>query len=223
MIYDLTQPVFGCSVYPGDPAPEWIPKNRIENGDLYNLSAFSMCAHNGTHIDAPAHFIKDGKTVEQLELNKLFGLAFVADETGELGADDARKLLTKVEAACPEAGKRILFRGDAVITAEAAKVFAEAGVFLLGTESQSVGPLHAPMEVHLILLKEEIVLLEGIRLERVREGVYFLCCTPLLLNGAEGAPCRAVLSDSIIERADKTTLAGGMVSAKCETRGNGNS
>ena len=60
-IYDISQEVFNCRVYPGDPAPERRRLSSMEDGSLYNLTAFSMCAHNGTHIDAPFHFLKDGK------------------------------------------------------------------------------------------------------------------------------------------------------------------
>ena len=73
-IYDISQEVFGCQVYPGDPTPKKRVISSMEKGDLYNLTAFSMCAHNGTHIDAPFHFIKYGKTVDcngvQREHNK---------------------------------------------------------------------------------------------------------------------------------------------------------
>ena len=62
-IYDISQEVFNCEVFPGDPKPEKKICNSMEKGDLYNLSSFSMCAHNGTHIDAPFHFFKNGKTV----------------------------------------------------------------------------------------------------------------------------------------------------------------
>ena len=63
-IYDISQEVFSCNVYPGDPKPERKTLSSTEKGDLYNLTAFSMCAHNGTHIDAPFHFLSEGKTVE---------------------------------------------------------------------------------------------------------------------------------------------------------------
>ena len=68
MIYDITQPLFSCAVFPGDPAPKREVLADMEKGDIINLTAFSMCSHNGTHVDAPAHFIKDGKTVDQLTL-----------------------------------------------------------------------------------------------------------------------------------------------------------
>ena len=79
------------------------------------------------------------------------------------------------------------------MTAEAARVFAAAGILLLGNESQTVGPPDAPKEVHLILLGAEVVLLEGIVLRDVPEGRYFLSAAPLNLGGCDGAPCRAYL------------------------------
>ena len=93
----------------------------------------------------------------------------------------------------PEAAKRILIKGDAVVSTEAAKVFASKGILLLGNESQTVGPEDAPMEVHLVLLGAGVVLLEGIRLAEVEEGRYILCAAPLNLSGADGSPCRAFL------------------------------
>ena len=84
-----------------------------------------------------------------------------------------------------------------MVSAEAADVFAEAGILLLGNESQTFGPADAPMEVHLKLLGAEIVLLEGIRLDMVPEGVYFLNAAPLNLGGGDGAPCRAILMEIV--------------------------
>lgn len=192
-IYDISQEIFGCQVYPGDPMPKKRVLSSMEKGDLYNLTAFSMCAHNGTHIDAPFHFIKDGKTVDSVSLDTFIGMAYVAEHNGIVSADDATEILEKAKKQNSEAAKRILIKGDAEVSAEAAKVFAESNILLLGNESQTVGPENAPMEVHLILLGAGAVLLEGIRLAEVSEGVYFLNAAPLNLSGADGSPCRAVL------------------------------
>ena len=192
-IYDISQEIFGCRVYPGDPAPQKNMLSSMEKGDLYNLTAFGMCAHNGTHVDAPFHFIGDGKTVDELALESFVGIAYVAEHRGKLLGEDATKILQKAKERNAESAKRILIKGDAEVTAEAARVFADAGILLLGNESQTVGPEKAPMEVHLILLSAEVVLLEGICLTSVPEGVYFLNAAPLNLSGADGAPCRAIL------------------------------
>ena len=192
-IYDISQEVFSSQVYEGDPSPERNIISSIGNGDLYNLTAFSMCAHNGTHIDAPYHFINDGKTVDKLSLDSLIGLCYVAKHNGELSKDDAAEILNKAEKANIESKKRILIKGDCVVTLEAAKVFARSGVLIMGNESQTVGPADSPMAVHLELLGADVILLEGIRLSEVPNGVYLLNAAPINLSDSDGAPCRAVL------------------------------
>ena len=189
-IYDISQEVFSCAVYPGDPAPERRILASTAAGDLYNLTAFSMCAHNGTHVDAPFHFLESGHTVDRMGLETFVGDCFVARHRGDVTADDAREILEKAAGA-----ERILIAGKVTVTAEAAQVFAAHPICLLGNEGQTVGPENAPMQVHKILLGRNIALLEGIVLQGIPEGRYFLSAAPLNLAGADGAPCRAYLVD----------------------------
>ena len=190
-VIDISQELFSCQVFPGDPKPENTALLRVANGDVCNLTAFSMCAHNGTHIDAPYHFIEEGKRVDELDASVFVGDSFVARHESDVTAADARRILER--AAVENAAERILIAGRATVTAEAARVFADAGIKLLGNESQTVGPEDAPAEVHLILLGAGVVLLEGVRLGGVAEGKYLLSAAPLNLGGCDGAPCRAVL------------------------------
>ena len=194
-IYDISQEVFSCAVYPGDPSPQREIMLNMKDGAVCNLTALRMCAHNGTHVDAPYHFINDGKTIEQVSLEKFVGLCYVAEHEGILSAENAKEILQKAADENADAAKRILIKGKAEVSEEAANVFADAEVLLVGNESQTVGPENAPMKVHLILLGAEVVLLEGIRLAKVPEGVYLLNAAPLNLGGADGAPCRAILLD----------------------------
>ena len=189
-IYDISQEVFSCAVYPGDPKPEKQNLYSTKDGDLYNLTSFAMCAHNGTHIDAPFHFLHNGKTVDQMDLICFAGDCFVARHEGDVTAQDAEAILQKASGA-----ERILIAGNVTVTADAAEVFASSGIRLLGNEGQTVGPENAPMQVHLILLRREIALLEGVVLTDVPEGHYFLSAAPLNLAGCDGAPCRAYLVD----------------------------
>ncbi len=161
---------------------------RISRGDLYNLTSFSMCAHNGTHIDAPFHFLEDGDTVEQIPLRKMVGDCYVSEQNEDIDAERARQILSDAKGI-----KRILIKGTGIVTLAAAQVFAEANIDLIGVEGLSVGPEDAPMEVHKVLLGTKAVLLEGIRLGCVAEGVYFLNAAPISLAGSDGAPCRAIL------------------------------
>lgn len=190
-LIDISQEVFSSRVYPGDPAPEGRALLRMDEGGVCNLSAFSMCAHNGTHIDAPFHFFREGKTVDALGLEPFVGDCYVARFDGILSAADAGEILRR--AAEENADRRILIAGKATVGADAARAFARAGVLLLGNESQTVGPEDAPAEVHRILLGRGTVLLEGLVLDGVVEGRYFLSAAPLDLGGFDGAPCRAVL------------------------------
>ena len=194
-IYDISQEVFSCEVYPGDPVPKKEVLKSIQKDELYNLTAFSMCTHNGTHIDAPFHFINDGKTIDEICLEAFVGMTYVAEHYGVITDKDAEKIIEKAKKYNPEAKKRILLKGDIEVSLEAAKVFASSDVLLLGNESQTIGPQNAPMPVHLALLGADVVLLEGIRLSEVTEGVYFLNAAPLNLSGADGSPCRAILID----------------------------
>jgi arylformamidase len=194
-IYDISQEVFSCQVYPDDPMPEKKMLKSMGEGEVYNLTAFHMCAHNGTHIDAPFHFIQDGKTVDEISLEAFVGMSYVAEHRGIVTGDDAVRIVEKAKKQDLQAAKRILIKGDAEVSLEAAKVFASSDLLLLGNESQTIGPENAPMAVHLVLLGANVILLEGIRLSQVPEGVHLLNAAPLNLSGADGSPCRAVLID----------------------------
>ena len=187
MIYDISQELFSCRVYPGDPAPERRPLLSMEDGQPCNLSALFLCAHNGTHVNAPFHFLPDGRTIDELGLEPFVGPCRVFRHSGEVTAADAERMLAQ------DKTERLLIAGPAVVTAEAARVFAAAGLRLVGNESQTVGPEDAPREVHLLLLGAGVVLLEGLVLDGVPEGRYLLNAAPLNLAGCDGSPCRAWL------------------------------
>lgn len=190
-IIDISQELTSCNVYPGDPVPEVKRVYSMDNGECYNLSYFSMCAHNGTHIDAPCHFINNGNSVDMIPLESFVGDCYVICHEGDFGEEDAKNALKK--ASSYGADTRILIKGKATVTEAAAGIFAKEGIKLLGNEGQTIGPEASPMNVHLILLDADIVLLEGIVLKDVKEGKYFLSAAPLNISDCDGAPCRAYL------------------------------
>ena len=192
-LYDISQEVFTSAVYPGDPKPRREVLRDFAQGDTYHLTAFSMCAHNGTHVDAPAHFLQAGDTVEKIPLEKTVGYCFVAESENDIDAARAAEILAAAGASHPEAAVRILLKGKGQVLAAGAAVFAAKGVLLLGVEGQTVGAAEVTVSLHRTLLSAGVVLLEGLRLQAVPEGVYLLCAAPLLLGGGDGAPCRAVL------------------------------
>jgi len=192
-IFDISQEVFNCAVFPGDCKPQRKIAYSIENGSLYNLTELSMCAHNGTHIDAPFHFYNNGNTVEKIPLKHFIGKCYVCFFNGNVKKEDANTIIATAQNLDKESAKRILIGGKATVTEDAAKFFASKKILLIGNESQTVGPADSPAKVHLELLRENIVLLEGIRLGGVKEGVYMLNAAPINLGGSDGAPCRAIL------------------------------
>ena len=96
-IYDISQKIFGCEVYPGDPEPEKKVLKSMDKGEVYNLTAFNMCAHNGTHVDAPFHFINDGKKLDEIDLEAFVGMAYVAEHNGVVTGNDAENAYPETE------------------------------------------------------------------------------------------------------------------------------
>ena len=185
-IFDISQEIFTGNVYPGDTIPSYTEDMRIKNGDNCNLTTVTMCVHNATHIDAPFHFFDDGKKIDDIDLNKCIGDATVIEFNGTLTAEDIKRIME-----CSQ--KRLLFKGNCIVSLESAQEMNKQGIKLVGVESQSVGEIDKPMPVHLELLNNEVVLLEGIVLEEVPEGDYMLNCAPIKLGGLDGSFCRAVL------------------------------
>ena len=151
-IYDISQEVFTCSVFPGDATPQKEVLLKISDGAVCNLSALHMCAHNGTHVDAPYHFLDNGKKIDEIDLSRFIGLAYVAEHEGIVTGEDALAILERAKSADEQSAKKILIKGNAEVSIEAAEAFAKEGIDLIGNESQTVGPENAPREVHLKLL-----------------------------------------------------------------------
>ena len=177
MWIDITQELFSSEVYPGDTPPSFRRVSTAEK-DGCMVTDLTMCAHNGTHVDAPAHFLAGGATVETLDLSRCAGPCEVRTFSGELTARDAQGVTAK----------RLLLRGGCSVSAEAAVILREK-LLLLGVQAQSVGDAR----VHKSLLSAGVVLLEGLALQAVSDGAYELFAFPLKLGGCDGAPVRAVL------------------------------
>ena len=94
-IIDISQEVLSGKVYEGDPTPKANKIIDMEDGGVYNLSALSLCAHNGTHVDAPLHFFRDGKSIDEMELEHFVGECYVTEHSGDVTPTDALEILEK--------------------------------------------------------------------------------------------------------------------------------
>lgn len=191
--------------WPGDlPFKETITSVIGENGATCNLSTIAMSSHFGTHVDAPFHFIKDGKTIDEMDLDLLIGECTVisvenvrlveACHVRPLVKPGTKRLLIKTD----NSGRdfRGEFRKDYVgISVDCAEYLVSIGVKLLGIDYYSIAPFDSTGEaVHKAFLGgNDTVALEGVDLSQVSPGLYELVCLPLKIEGASGAPARAVL------------------------------
>jgi arylformamidase len=192
-------------IWPGQPEVELERVAKLEDGSNSNVSRLGMSVHTGTHVDAPNHFLQDGKGVDRLPLKALTGRAYVlhlplADKiTAEVleKADippRTRRLLFKTRNSTLWANKDRNFQtGFVGMTADGAEYLVKRGVKLVGVDYLSVAPYQESRPTHEILLKAGVVIVEGLDLSRVEQGRYTLYCLPLKLAGADGAPARAIL------------------------------
>lgn len=187
-IFDVSRELFSTPVYPGDPVSKRDLVRRMSMGDAYNLSGFYTGCHNATHVDAPRHFMEDGKTIDQMEPGAFMGPCTVVEADGLItGAN--------IDAILPECEKMILFKGEgrAFLSASAAFALSDAGVRLVGTDAQSIETDDDTFPAHKQLLGMEIPILEGLDLSGIQPGNYRLIALPLFLAAAEASPVRAVL------------------------------
>lgn len=205
---DISFPYYeGMAIYPGNPSYEREAVQDVLRGDLATVSKITMGTHTGTHIDAPLHVFKDGRSVNQIPLAQMNGQAKLLDlrgmqeisverlKTEKLCADDI--VLLKTDNTERFQGTQVL--SDYVtLTYEAAEYLVEIGIKMVGIDYMSIerprGKRIEGKSIHRILLGAGIVIAEGLDLRYITEGEYELFCFPLCLKGADGAPAKAVLT-----------------------------
>jgi arylformamidase len=171
-----------------------------------NASSFHLDTHYGTHLDAPLHFIENGNSVDQLDLNVLMGPAYIVhiERQKKIGSNDLNKaqipqnckrLLIKTEnqALWKSENKSKFYENFAALTSEGAQWIVDRGIELVGIDYLSIQRFKDGPETHQVLLKNGVVIVEALKLDQVEEGWYELICLPMKLKGLEGAPVRAVL------------------------------
>jgi arylformamidase len=201
--HDVTVPLVpGLLAYPGDPPFEIQAVHRLGEAP-FNLARLALTTHSGTHVDAPAHFVAGGATVDHLPLEILLGKARVVEllsrervERADLEAldlrDDLRVLLkTRMSGQM----LRPVYQEDHLyLTVDAAHYLAQAGIKLVGFDYLTIdraGSVDFP--AHHALLGAGVIVVEGLDLSEVEPGEYEMACLPLRVGGGDAAPARVVL------------------------------
>ena len=205
-ILDISMPLHpGIPTWPGSDGIRILRSKRIDEGDAVNVSRVDCDVHVGTHVDAPWHFLEDGRTVDALSLDVLIGPVVVLEipevtlvtprelEASSLPQGTRRVLLRTRNSDLGAAGAAEFKEDYTAISADAARWLVRRRVRLIGIDYLSIQPFEKNDRTHEILLKADIVILEGLDLSGVRPGEYELICLPLKLRAVEGAPARAIL------------------------------
>lgn len=198
----------GMVLWEGDAGIKARQVMALAKGDPYNLTRLNMSVHQGTHIDAPLHFLEKASSVDQYPLSAMIGpvqVVQINDEIHEIGKDLLKNCGIHAHT------KRILFKtrnsewwrkGDNTfhkdycgINSEGALYLARLRIQLVGIDYLSISPISDLEEPHRILMRKNIVILETINLSEVGPGEYNLYCLPLKLVGTEGSPARVILTN----------------------------
>lgn len=193
-------------VWPGSPAIQFERSLALDAGDIANDTTLDFSVHTGTHIDAPLHFLPNGKSVDQIPLDTLIGPAYVAEVPNDV---DVITVAVLESLTLPPATQRVLLKtrnsqlwasgaqqfepNFVALTAEAAKWVVEQDISVIGIDYLSIQRFYDGPETHQVLLGAEVVVIEGLNLSQLQPGHYDLFCLPLKLKGIEGAPARVVL------------------------------
>lgn len=205
-IYDISAPLSSNLIaFPGDPKLEITAFNDIEKGDFFNVSSIKLCTHTGTHIDSPKHFFSNGQTIDNIPLTRCIGKAKVFDLTNKkyIDYDDIKDLNIK-------RNDTILFKTDnkdamldstlkedfVYITEKCAKYLADKKINAIGIDYLSIESLNSSDSiVHKTLLKNGVLILEGLILTDVPDGEYKIIALPLKFENGNGSPSRIILMD----------------------------
>jgi len=205
-IYDISWPIDNTSTTYKDKKNLNIGWVASWDKDLRRESSISIGSHTGTHIDAPGHFLKDNITVDSLDLNNFCGVAKILDLSNinnnfisdldlkkfDINSKDTILLKTKNS----DLAYNSLFNKDFVYLAKSgAEYLASKNIKTIGIDYLGIERNQKDHDTHKILFKNEINIIEGLRLKNIDLSFnnYKLICLPLNIIGYEAAPARAIL------------------------------
>jgi arylformamidase len=208
-VYDITLPIdAGFLTWPGDPDVSLKPDATIAH-DGFNTSVISLGTHTGTHVDAPWHYLQDGRRLDDVPVTRWSGICYVAripdsidmvTDSDLMEADilvDVTHLLLKTRnSSLWDRPRPWSFDSAFVgIDAGAAQWIVGRDIHLVGIDYLSIAPFDEPHhDTHRTLLRADVLILEGLDLRAVEPGLYQLTCLPMRLVCGDGAPARAILA-----------------------------
>ena len=205
-IFDISIPLNEKTpVWPGDSKIKIETTGSRSKGNDYHVSKFSIGAHNGTHIDAPYHFWEDGNKLQDINVSRFITKTLVIEYSGsdhildeflkKIDLKGIESVLLKTSNSKWLEKTNELFHKDFIaITESAAKWCVKNEIKLIGIDYFSIEKFDSENhEVHKILMRNNVIILEGINLSEVAPGEYQLFCLPLKIAAPDGAPVRAIL------------------------------
>ena len=210
--YDITVPISSeLAVYQGDPPVKIEPLSSIADDDPYNINKLEISTHTGTHVDAPNHYFKSGKTVDQIPLDTLIGTTRVILIRGhrvitrELlekeNLDGVTRLLIKTDHSYL-LDRYSKFRSNFChLDVDACGYLVSKGIKIVGIDTFSIEQFESQNHMcHKVLLGAGVVIIEMVDLKAVEPGDYVMTCLPLKVEKGDGAPSRIILADTVGEK-----------------------
>lgn len=202
-IYDISIEISSrMHIYPGDPGVTVEAAMSIDRGDTCNLARYCLGSHTGTHIDAPYHFLNDGKRLSEIPLNLLIGRTLVIEVTSaKIDVDTLKsvnlgehvRLLFKTRNSYLWSSGRFV-EEYVYVTPAAAELLVESGIKLVGIDYLSIEKFGSnDFATHKILLGSGTVIIEGLNMSEIEPGDYEMICLPLKVSQGDGAPARVIL------------------------------
>ncbi len=202
-IYDISWPISQATTEYKNKGTIQLSAVKSFDRDRVRDSAITFGTHTGTHVDAPAHFLKDGKTIDEISIERLIGGAVVLDlltVTESITEQDLKRHefhegdIVLLRTANSAGGPTDEFNPDFVYLAPSgARYLVEKGVKAVGIDYLGIERGDPDHPTHTILMAADIAIIEGLRLFHVQPGVYFMICLPIAIIGLEAAPARAIL------------------------------
>jgi arylformamidase len=209
MIHDVSVPIGnGMPVWPSDPPLQLATQSHLsrDNSHTVRVTSIAMGSHTGTHIDAPYHFIESGRKLEEIPLDVLVGAATVVQIAGVpsitrahlagLVWKDVARVLFKTDNS-EHWNDGAFFEKFVFLEPDAAEFLVEQGVRVVGIDYLSIDQYKsAKHPTHFVLLRRNVVIIEGLNLSRVSPGRYQMAALPLRLQSGDGAPARVILIEN---------------------------